>query len=141
MPRELTLEASEIVHPAVIDGRTLWVSPEIEDMIHKLHHGDPTLGWEGDPRLALYRVNDRWVLYRLEHDNEYRVVCVSAAEQRLDERLIQRLVEHDHRRGFDPVAVAAQEYDRQADPAGEERLAEAMEKVVYGLRKDVGHHY
>lgn len=74
------------------------------EIVDKLNHGDPALGWEGDPRLALYQEGDVWVLYRLEADGELRPVMRSKPGLPLDERIIIRLVEQDQRRGFDPVA-------------------------------------
>lgn len=132
--REITYAPGELIHPTVKDGRNLWISPEVERLIHKLHYGDPTLGWEGDPRLALYRDGESWVLERLEADGQYRVVCRSRPGLSLDERLIQRLVEHDHRRGFDPSTLA----DNSGATSQEEydRMAEAMERVAWGIHRD-----
>lgn len=95
--------APGITHPEWINGRRLWMDPGIKDMIHKLHYGDPTMGWEGDPRLALYLEEDRWVVQRLESDGVMRVVMQSQPGGKLDDGLILHLMAHDARRGFDPV--------------------------------------
>lgn len=105
--------ASGIIHPEFQGGRRLWLDGQVRGIVDKLHNGDPTLGWEGDPRLALYLEPDplggeRWALYRYEADGQYRKVCQSKPGLALDERLIQLLVAHDQRRGFDIAAFAAE---------------------------------
>ena len=42
-----------------------------------LTQGAADLGWEGDPRLVVYlnQLTDRFFLYRLEDDNQYRGVA------------------------------------------------------------------
>lgn len=139
MPRELTYSAGELVHPPQVNGRGLWTSPEVERIVDKLQNGDPTLGWEGDPRLALYVTEDgRWSVERYEADGEYRTVCVSRPGLHLDERLIKRLVKHDQRRGFDPVA-AVQEYRPQDQwTERDDAMREGLEKVYHGAAKDLG---
>lgn len=91
--------ATGITFPEWVDGRRLWFDPGVRAIIDKLQNGDPTLGWEGDPRLTLYIEDGRWVLYRMEADEQMRPVCYSRPGLELDERLIRRLVEHDNRRG------------------------------------------
>jgi len=145
--RELTYAPSQVMHPQYQKGRRLWTDPEVADIVHRLHYGDPTLGWEGDPRLALYyREDGRWELQRLEADGEYRVVCRSRPGLALDLGLIRHLVAHDMRR---KNALALQEEIDKANAKvaqdREDALAseanEALSKVVWGLNKDVGHHY
>ena len=135
LPREQTFRPGELVHPTYVNGRQLWVSPEVEDIVHKLHYGDLILGWEGDPRLALYIDEEqRWVLERLEADGEYRPVCRSKPGLALDERLIIRLMEHDHRRGFDAAALPE---GRPEDPEADDRMREGLERVYWGLKRDL----
>lgn len=102
--RELTLVG--VAHPEFLEeGQYLLVDHPITA---PLTEGDPTLGWEGDSRLAIYLhlENKNFVLFRLEHDNEYRAVARLPEGRVLDQQqmnlLIKRLVEHDVRRGFDP---------------------------------------
>lgn len=138
--RELTL--GRVVHPEVVDGRALWVDPEVQDIVDRLQNGDPTLGWEGDPRMALYRSLDgRWELWRLEHDNEYRMVCRSRPGLALDARLIEHLVAHDTRRGFDAqMALEAHNGKVYADRqrVSQDRMNSAAERLRWALKKDLG---
>jgi len=134
--REITLEPG-FVHPQVVDGRTLWMDSGLRNLIDKLHNGDPALGWEGDPRLALYMEGDTWVLSRYEADGTYRDVCKSRPGLALDERLIVRLMEHDMRRGFDPSK--ALEYDPMRQwTENDDRLREALEKTYWSAANDLG---
>lgn len=89
---------TSLAHPIHVGGRSLWVDGAMTDLIDKLHNGDPIRGWEGDPRLAVYWNDPRWEIWRLEDDNEYRMVCRSAPGVPFDERLIDRLCEWDMRR-------------------------------------------
>ena len=112
------------------------MSPEVERIVQKLHYGDPTLGWEGDPRLALYHNRDHWVLERLEADGAQRVVCRSKPGVSLDERLILRLMEHDHRRGFDPNDLPS-EYSDQSDEDLEAQAADGLARVYHEVGKQI----
>lgn len=135
--REITLAPSEIIHPSVVNGRNLWLGSGVDELIYKLHYGDPTLGWEGDPRLALYLDDDCWVLERLEADDTYRTVCRSRPGVTLDNRLIVLLMEHDQRRGFDVEAVAEfRPFD--AFTERDEAMREGLERVYHGAAKDLG---
>lgn len=146
MTREISIAANEMIHPQVVNGRNLWLGAGVSELIRKLHYGDPTLGWEGDPRLALYiekdprTAEDRWVLSRYEADGEYRDILRSRPGVTLDERLIIRLMEHDTRRGFNPVDVVEQAYDPAGGPltAADEQAMEGLERAYHGLRKDLG---
>lgn len=124
------------------DGRALWVAPEVQDIQRRLREGDPSLGWEGDPRLALYRAeaDTRWYLYRLETDGQYRLVLRSRPDVSLI-TLIPWLVEHDTRRGFnaaEAVNAANEKLTRERDAAEHERAVEAMRKVIWGVNRDLG---
>lgn len=138
-PRENT--AAGIDHPEWVGGRRLWIDPEIKALVDKLHFGDPTIGWEGDERLALYREGQSWLLMRLEHDGEYRPICKSRPGLALDERLIMRLVEHDSHRGANPIdkvdAVNAA-VDKERDYQGTQKVHSAAEKLQWALRRDLG---
>lgn len=134
--REITYGQGELVHPQVVDGRVLWTSLELQEFIHKLHYGDPVIGWEGDPRLALYLEGESWVLERLEADGEYRTVCRSRPGLPLDERLFIRLMQHDLRRGFDPTSLG--EGQRPEAVQNEEAMLEALERAYWGAAKDLG---
>ena len=106
-----------LAHPEWVDGKRLWTDPGIRSIVDKLHNGDPALGWEGDPRLALYFEPEpgsdegRWVLYRMEHDNVMRPIMRSRPGMELDERMILHLMAHDTRRGFDPASVVGSPLD------------------------------
>lgn len=135
---------SALTLPTVQNGRGLWLDPEVQSIVDMLHNGVPALGWEGDERLALYRTEDgRWELWRLEDDGEMRCVCRSRPGMRLDETLIMRLVEHDSRKR-DVMADLIRDNDALEDRRQKEAidaLMEPMDKVLWGVVKDVGHLY
>jgi hypothetical protein len=132
-------------HPEMLEGRRIWLDPEVEDLIDRLHHGDATLGWAGDPALALYRTEDRrWELWRLESNGHYGMVARSKPGLALDSRLIMHLVAHDMRKGYNPhtdIIRHNAKVDKAKAEREEEARIEAISKVVHALVKDVGHHY
>jgi hypothetical protein len=103
--RELTI--ASVYHPEYLfDGALMRVD---HPTVRPLVEGEPTLGWEGDPRLVIYlhlRV-ERFVLYRLEADGEYRGVAQLPAGAEITpesmNKLIARLVAVDTRRGYDAM--------------------------------------
>ena len=112
----------------------------MDDLLDRLHNGDATLGWEGDPRLCLAfnRETDRWEMWRFEHDSQYRLVGVSKTGCGFPPDTIQNLVSKDGRRGYDVVkdverhnqmttALADSKFG-QATSAGAEKLAWALQK-------------
>lgn len=98
--REQTL--TRIEHPNfLLNG---WQRVDHPDL-RKLTDGDPTLRWAGDPRLVVYKNDKAFVLHRLEHDNQYRMVCVIHGTLGVEtiNRLITRLVEIDNRNGWNAL--------------------------------------
>lgn len=137
--REITYGAGELVHPQHLNGKTQFISSEVEDIIHKLHYGDPVLGWAGDPRLALYHdEGGSWVLERYEADGQYRTVTRSRPGLPLDERLLIHLMQHDMRGhgGFDPDSLENYE-DFTERQRLEEGISEAAEVFAHALAKDL----
>lgn len=94
------LTTSGLFHPEWVAGRRLWMDTVMRDLIHKIHHGDPVKGWEGDENLAVYynEPESRWELWRLEDDGEYRFVCRSQPHATFDDRIIDALLGWDRRR-------------------------------------------
>lgn len=136
--RELTLAPSQVVHPEHVGDRTLWIDPEVRGVVHKLQHGDPTIGWEGDPRLAVYYngVSRRWELHRFEADGEYRFVAQSPVGARFDERIIADLVARDRNRGYHPLQTL-QHNDRVDRKRSAEFQAWVSEEAAPRLRHAV----
>lgn len=140
--REQTL--ARVDHPELLtlDGDT--VALVSDPVAASLQKGDPALGWEGDPRLALYldRAEGAWVLVRLESDNVYRMTMALPGSIRgIDAvaQMVVALVTHDRNRGFDALAVveshkAREERESKARQA--EFSAEAASRMSHALRKD-----
>jgi hypothetical protein len=125
--------AGGIVHPQVVNGRNLWVAPEVQDIIDRLQNGDPSRGWEGDPALALYMgEGGRWVLNRYEA-GEYHTVCLSRPNLPLDVRLIDHLVAHDTRRRT--AEAIRQEVEKHNEYNVESKNAEAHLRAVDALEQ------
>lgn len=144
-PRENTL--SRVVHPDPLNAfgdQLVLIDDPIADRIAK---GDPTFGWEGDERYALYlnARRGRFELWRLEQDNQYRRnVIVPGFVKGVDAVcwLVQWIVDHDGRRGFDPAAFVIKENirrQRERDQANRARNEETADRLHHALLKDVGH--
>lgn len=95
---------NHVAHPEWIDGRRVWRDGDVEEIVRRIQQGDPTKGWEGDPRLEVYFAPElrRWELWRLEHDGKHRMVMASKPGVTLGLDVIDFLVAHDRNRGFDP---------------------------------------
>jgi len=91
---------SDLAHPEWVAGRRLWMDTPMRDLIHRVRHGDPVKGWEGDDRLGLYwnGPDERFELWRLEDDGQYRFVCRSGPGVGFDERVIDALIGMDRQR-------------------------------------------
>lgn len=130
--------------PDYLNGMPTFV-PYAHDIQRKLKEGDPLIGWEGDERLyvAPREGADGYVVGRLCEDGVKRIICVSKPPHRLDQELLIQLREHDTRhvdvlkRINDHNVRVQKEHGERATS----RVSEAMERVVYGLKKDVGYHY
>jgi hypothetical protein len=128
-------------HPEHRPEGVLWTAPEVQEIVRRIQHGYPELGWEGDPRLAVYwnRETERWEIWRLCEDGEYRMILRSAPRTRLDERVIHVLLQHDAWRGYDPkVAVDRHNarVDREKERIASERNEDLADKLAHALKKD-----
>ena len=140
MERELTLLT--VLHPDTIDGGE-WVRVD-HPVLAPLFDGAPDLGWEGDSRLVVYLhvQAQAFALWRLEADNEYRPVAHFTPGKSLTPEavngLIQRLVEIDQRRGFNPyddVTAAQDKADAVAEANRQAWLREFCDKMLFGLAR------
>lgn len=123
-------------------GAAIIVDPRaMDDLLDRLQNGDSTRGWEGDPRftLAWNRPERRWELWRREVDEQYRLFARSKVDYPFPVDVIDEIVAHDVRRGFDPKAyVDAHNAALDAQNAYNRSQARgpALEKLAWALRKD-----
>jgi len=148
-PRESTLALAGVVPPERI-GDAVLIDPA-DPLVQPLRKGDPTLGWEGDARLALYLhpPTSRWELWRLEWDNVWRRAHAIPAQSKAEPAglrgpdavatLILWLVVHDARRGFNAGAAvidATLAHEARRDKERAEFAEEAANRLRHGLLKD-----
>ena len=135
--REQTISA--VYHPPFIDGDWILVD---EPVTRPLQQGAPTLGWEGDPRLAVYlhQPSKTFVLWRLEASNEYMPVGQFALAGDLTQaavnHTIRRLIEVDSRRGYDPgeaVMLEVAKGDNLREEAHKARVSQMADKLMFAL--------
>lgn len=142
--RELSLHHNELVHPEMIDGALTWASGHgLDDLADRLKWGDATKGWSGDSRLTLARRGTGrtqiWELWRLESNNKYSMVCRSKPGLPFPHNLIETLVGHDTRKGFDVKKyIDAHNTKVTANVPGREKAREAAAKLHWALRRDTG---
>lgn len=123
--------------PLILPSRTgsnrgLWTDSVVDDVIRKLHYGDPTAGWEGDERLSLWLVEgDVWELWRVEEDGREVIVCRSKPGEDI-QGLIPFLVQHDMRRSRNPFDLNKfiADADRAQEDAANEQAAIAAEALA-----------
>lgn len=130
-------------HPERLSsGASVVTNPyEMDDLVQRLQKGDPAQGWEGDPRLVLafHRAEQRWELWRREHDEQYRLVCRSKPGLPFPGTVISDLVSRDARRGFDVRDYIDRENEK-VESTRQHAMSEAFgpmhEKMQWALRKD-----
>lgn len=130
--------------PEYLNGVPTFV-PYAHDIQRKLKEGDPSIGWEGDERLYIAPRDgaEGYVVGRLCEDGVKRLICYSKPPHRLDQELLVMLRDNDTRRTDvrKRIDLHNARIQKEHDERATERIAEAMDRVVHGLRKDQGHHY
>jgi hypothetical protein len=139
----MTNHEPAIVHPEWVNGRRLWMDTPMRDLINRMRFGDPVKGWEGDERLDLYwnGAEERFEIWRLEDDEQYRFVCRSAPGAPFDDRIIDVLVSWDGRRRQAPIHELVMDHNARLDAdkakTQEEWVAEEMApRLHHAFRKD-----
>ena len=137
--REQTL--TTVIHPEYIGNDWQLVN---HPTVRPLTDGTPELGWEGDPRLAVYlhKPAQAFVLWRLEANGEYMPVGHFGLGEDLTpagiNQTIRRLIEVDSRRGFDPGAdvIGRVQADERAEEADRQAALEQFaDKFLFGLSR------
>ena len=140
MTRELTF--ATVHHPEFIDDGT-WMLVD-HPTVRPLQDGEPTLGWDGDPRLAVYLhlQSECFVVWRLEANGEYLPVAQYGLGQSITpesiNQTIRDLIRTDSRRGFDPydaVIEAQNIVDRHQETDRQAQVHELADKMLYGLSR------
>lgn len=128
---------SELSHPEWVNGRRLWMDGPMRDLIHKVRHGDPVKGWEGDDRLNVWwnQPERRFELWRLEDDGAYRFVCRSGPDQPFDDRIVDALLAWDRQRRTRSLHDEIVTHNDAVQTANEARLDEwTSEEIAPRLR-------
>ena len=149
--REATLTAVRFPDPLVLQqagrgtARARQLSLVVDSRVDPIAKGEPTLGWEGDARLALYvdLASTEWVLIRYEHDGVYRIVCRWSAQTHRTGDIVGVvvlwLIAHDKRRGFDPevdIATAEARVEMEQQRRQAEIAEDTADRLGHALRKD-----
>lgn len=151
VPREVTY--AHVSHPEHLGfrhGRDVLSMYLVDDVFTEtVTKGDSVLGWEGDPRLAVYMAMPQpacpeasyWVV-RLCADGTYQTILRAAAVIKGPEIMagfVRRLVEIDGRRGFDPIA-SLDKAEERARKAQDDQIADAAgdvaDRLAFAARKD-----
>ncbi len=112
----------------------------VHDIIRRLEHGDPTVGWPGDPDLRLVanvETGEFEVWARDAHGDPY----IAVTHPRCDPSLLAKLVASDNRKVDVLDRVARKESARVAaeESAREDRFEEMADRLQFGLMRDLGH--
>lgn len=121
---------------AVLTDRTA-----MDDLVRRLHDGDPAKGWAGDPRMAVAfnKRTQQWELWRRESDEQYRRILRSKPGMPFPKNLIEHLVSIDTQKGYNVVDDLARK-EAAKTAADDYKFSQAMrpkiEKLAWALRKD-----
>lgn len=124
------------------DGQRVLVDQDVLDIDRRLKHGDPTLGWAGDPGLWLEFDQVAEVFVVMYRTRDGREIVVTRYAPPLDSGLIRRLVEADTERrgGNDPVGKMLANDDRlersRAAALDDFIDNDAAPRMVHAMRKD-----
>jgi hypothetical protein len=137
--RELTIV--KVAHPEHIGNEWLLVDHPV---IRPLQDGEPTLGWEGDSRLAVYlhKPSKTFVLWRLESNGEYLPISNYGIGESITpgtvNETIRDLIRTDSRRGFDPgadVFAKLDARDAENEYQHRQRVGATADKLLFALSK------
>lgn len=122
-------------------GKSLWIDA---DFYRRLHFGDASIDWNGDPTLAVYHENDRLVIVRWATGEPQTIMRSKPGHKSLDTAALVFLAAHDSQRrgGYDVRADIDGHNDRiraAEQSARDAQFEEAADKLHYALRKDLGH--
>lgn len=136
---------SGLIIPDSVNGVPTWFSEAPVDYVRQLQEGDPSVGWEGDPRLYLRpnKATGGWSVWRMGDDNKHYCICHSKAPHKLDKGLFIKLRDNDTRRQdvFARITKQNEAAQKAQDRAEFEKHYESLDRVYHGLKKDVGHLY
>jgi hypothetical protein len=123
------------------DGTNLVVEGDVHDIARRLHEGDPTLGWAGDPNLLLF-LNVATGMFEVWAPDAHLEPYLAVAHPRCDASLIRRLVDADNRRetAYDRVVAANAKAEADAAQVRADHQEEVADRLHHALRKDLGHH-
>lgn len=118
------------------------VEGDVHDIIRRLEHGDPTVGWGGDPDLRLVaniETGEFEVWARDAAGDPY----IAISHPRCDASLLEKLVRSDNRREtvLDRVVKATKAREAAEASAQEDRFEEMADRLQFGLRRDLGHRH
>lgn len=130
LPRELP--DGSIVYTDDVDSQAIG---------YRLRNGDATLGWPGDPALALVRntVKDRWEVWRHHEDGSKSIVGHRAGTRLPGNELILSIRDHDTRLVDVLAGVERQndELERRREQRFREQTGEAGDKLAWALGRDL----
>ena len=125
------------------DGSTLY---QDADFLRRLHEGDATLGWTGDPRLGVYWADNCLEIRRLLDDGTMTTIMRAKPHVRvLNSATLKFLAEHDSqsRRAFNVVEEINRhnaQVERDKERTRQAKVEDAADRLRWALMKDLGAH-
>src|ERR1044071_8911243 len=109
-------------------GHQVVVNSDVLDVAARIQRGDPTCGWEGDPRMFVVfnYVTEKYEVWRRCEDNKDRII-MSAEPREFDARVIVRLVQSDTRHVN--VLAEMEKHNERVERQQQEEHAEMMKEV------------
>lgn len=141
-----------------LDGTRAIVTGDVIDIGRRINEGDPTVGWEGDPTMALviddepYQTdpdgrpvyplipNLRYGWFEVWGTDAHGEAYLAASSPTCDQNLLKALADGHWKRGSAHDRIVA-ENTRRAQAIAKEKAAEREEiadKLAFALHRDLG---
>lgn len=110
----------------------------------RVHRGDPTVGWRGDPEMDVYVRNGVCEVWQFDiTGTRWCAVRVSTLEPGWQHEVLRRLRDSDWQR--DDVTSRAidmmKAHDREVAAQEAESCGAGAERIAWWMRRRYGHHY
>lgn len=112
------------------------------DIVDRVHQGDPTVGWRGDPSVDVYTDDQSQTAaaYGFDRSGHRYLMCVVNIGPGWQHEMLRRLRDGDWQNDdqYERIVRANRQVDEANDYAREQRIGEASEHAAFTLKRLLG---